>query len=341
MLHQAHGNVEGDAEVQRAAIRKQMSRRDTGAFTRLAPDLPLDRLLRAVMQQVHSVVSYLVKALLETLTSGTDYLAKRGVEDARLNMEHLLAHVLGCRRLDLYMRFDLTLKEAELQPLRGLLKRRGEGEPLQHLLGTVEFYDSEFVSDHRALIPRPETEHLVHLLVKKFGGQSPPATLLDMGTGSGCIGLSLAKAWPQSQVTLADISEDALELARLNADRLKLSVRFIRSDLFEKIEGEFDLIVANLPYIPRTELAALSREVLRDPALALDGGESGLDITFRLIEQALVHLSLQGLLAFELHHDQADIVSEYLQKYHFQAIEKTVDLAGIERFVFARRPAPL
>lgn len=284
------------------------------------------------------LLSYLVKVLLETLTSGADYLARRGVEDARLNMEHLLAHVLGCRRLDLYMRFDQTLDEADLQPLRVLLKRRGEGEPLQHLLGMVEFYDSEFVSDQRALIPRPETEHLVNLLVKKPGSSVPPAQVLDMGTGSGCIGLSLAKAWPKSKVTLADISEDALELARLNADRLKLSVRFVRSDLFEKIEGEFDLIVANPPYIPRAELTALSREVLRDPMLALDGGESGLDITFRLIEQGTAHLTAQGMLAFELHHDQATVVSEHLQKHHFQAIETAADLAGVERFVFARRP---
>ncbi|CAN5905130.1 peptide chain release factor N(5)-glutamine methyltransferase [soil metagenome] len=282
-----------------------------------------------------------MKALLETLTSGTEYLAKRGVEDARLNMEHLLAHVLSCRRLDLYMRFDQTLEEAELQPLRLLLKRRGEGEPLQHLLGTVEFHDSEFVSDHRALIPRPETEHLVHLLVKKLGGPVPPASVLDMGTGSGCIGLSLAKVWPQAQVTLADISEDALELARLNADRLKLGVKLVRSDLFEKIEGEFDLIVANLPYIPSGELKTLSREVLRDPRLALDGGDTGLDITFRLIEQGVSHLTPQGWVACELHHDQAAIVSEHLHKYHFEAIETASDLAGIERFVFARRPTTL
>lgn len=282
-----------------------------------------------------------MKALLETLTSGTEYLAKRGVEDPRLNMEHLLAHVLGCRRLDLYMRFDQTLDEEALQPLRVLLKRRGEGEPLQHLLGTVEFHDSEFVSDHRALIPRPETEHLVHLLLKKLGSPAPPASVLDMGTGSGCIGLSLAKAWPQAQVTLADISEDALELARLNADRLKLSVRLMRSDLFEKIEGEFDLIVANLPYIPSGELKTLSREVLRDPVLALDGGESGLDITFRLIAEGASHLTPHGMVAFELHHDQAAIVSEHLHKHHFQAIETASDLAGIERFVFARRPPTL
>ncbi len=282
-----------------------------------------------------------MKLLLETLTSGADYLAKRGVEDARLNMEHLLAHVLQCRRLDLYLRFDVTLQEAELAPLRGLLKRRGEGEPLQHLLGTVEFYDSEFVSDHRALVPRPETEHLVHLLVDKFCKGAPPARVLDMGTGTGCIGLSLAKKWAQAEVTLADISEDALELARLNAERLKLSsqrCRFLRSDLFEKITSEFDLIVSNPPYIPSGELAALSREVKRDPITALDGGASGLEIIDRLILECPPHLSAEGMIALELHYDQAATVSEHLQKRGFRSIETARDLAGIERFVFARRP---
>jgi release factor glutamine methyltransferase len=283
-----------------------------------------------------------VKLLLETLTSGTDYLNKRGIEDARLNMEHLIAHVLGCRRLDLYLKFDKPLSEEELQPLRGLLKRRGEGEPLQHLLGTVEFHDSEFICDERALIPRPETEYLVSLLVEKLC-VPPPSSVLDVGTGSGCIGLSLAKAWPGAQVTLIDVSEDALELARLNASRLAIdsqAVKLLRSDLFEKLgDTTFDLIVANLPYIPTSELPGLSREVHRDPRLALDGGASGLEIIDRLIEEAPAHLTAEGLLALELHHDQAVTVSAHLQKLAFRSIQTLHDLPGIPRFVTARRPA--
>jgi release factor glutamine methyltransferase len=259
-------------------------------------------------------------------------------------MEHLLAHVLGCRRLDLYLRFDTALQEEQLKPLRELTKRRGEGEPVQHLLGTVPFHGHEFVSDHRALVPRPETEHLVSLLVEKHFPHAPPKSVLDIGCGSGCIGLSLAKAWPQAQVTLADVSEEALELTRLNGERLGLSghsLRMVRSDLFEKLNGaRFDLIVANLPYVPSSEIGSLSREVRRDPHVALDGGATGLDIIFQLLAESPAHLNQDGRVALELHHDQASRVSERLQSLGFVDIQKASDLGRIERFVFARHPSP-
>lgn len=284
-----------------------------------------------------------MKPLLEVLQSGAAYLTKKGIDEARLNMEHLLAHVLQCRRMDLYLRFNEVVKEPELEVLRGLLKRRGEGEPLQHLLGTVEFYDSEFVSDHRALVPRPETERLVEMIVEQFG-KEPPARVLDMATGSGCIGLSLAKAWSKSAVMLTDISEDALELARLNCSRLKLDerVRLVRSDLFEKVEGAFDLIVSNLPYIPRGELASLSREVLRDPMLALDGGVSGTEIVERFVAAAGAHLNDGAWIALELHHDQGEPVATMCRSAGFVDVSVRKDLANIGRFVFAKwqHPAP-
>ncbi len=281
-----------------------------------------------------------MKPLLETLKAGTGYLEKHGVDEARLNMEHLLAHVLGCRRLDLYLRFNESIHETDLEKLRGLTKRRSEGEPLQHLLGSVEFCGHEFVSDHRALVPRPETETLVELLEKRFKS-TPPATVLDVGTGSGCIGLSLSKAWRDAATTLIDISEDALELARLNASRLSLNgavIRFIRSDLFEKIDASFDLIVANLPYIPRAEIATLTREVRRDPATALDGGADGLEIITRLITGSAAHLNPSGTLALELGHDQSARVLALCETAGLEDCCAARDLAGIERFVFARQP---
>lgn len=280
-----------------------------------------------------------MKPLLEVLQSGAAYLGKKGVEEARLNMEHLLAHVLGCRRMDLYLRFDEALRDADLDQLRELLRRRGEGEPLQHLLGTVEFFGAEFVCDHRALVPRPETEYLIERLVKSFASKAP-SRVLDVGTGSGCIGLSLAKAWPAAAVTLADISEDALELARLNASRLGLDgrVRLLRSDLFEKISGEFDLIVANLPYIPHHELAVLSREVKCDPALALDGGERGWEIVERFIKSCLPHLRPGGMIALEIGHDQAAHIAAVCRSEGLLRVAAWQDLQGVDRFVVAFAP---
>lgn len=278
-----------------------------------------------------------MKKLLEILQSGAAYLEKRQIEEARLNMEHLLAHVLGCRRLDIYLRFEQTVPEADLVHLRELLRRRGEGEPLQHLLGTVEFCGHELISDHRALIPRPETETLVELVIKKLA--MAPARVLDMATGSGCIGLSLAKAWPQSEVVLADISEDALDLARMNASRLKLiSTKFIRSDLFEKVTSSFDVIVANLPYIPTAEIQTLSIEVKRDPHLALDGGPDGLRIVERFLQTAPDHLNAGALIALEVGHDQGPPVAQRCTELGYQHAVTAPDLTGIHRFVFATAP---
>jgi release factor glutamine methyltransferase len=282
------------------------------------------------------------KTILSTLQAGAGYLARHGVEEARLNMEHLLAHVLDCRRLDLYLRFSESLGEPDLCKLRDLTRSRSEGTPLQHLLGTVPFGDLELISDQRALIPRPETEYLCEKLVHRSASQ-PPARVLDMACGSGCIGLYLAHAWStaQTQVVLADISEDALDLARLNTSRLDIAhVRSVRSDLFEKITGTFDLIVANLPYIPTDEIPTLSREVRRDPVLALDGGPDGLDIVRRLIDKAPEHLNPDGQLALELGQHQPPLVASLLYDKGWREIETFPDLAGIERFVLAKKPTP-
>ncbi len=282
------------------------------------------------------------KPLLETLQAGTDFLSRRGVDEARLNMEHLLAHVLDCRRLDLYLRFGETLHEPDLVRLRDLTLRRAAGTPLQHLLGTVPFGGLEIVTDHRALIPRPETEYLCELLAAR-AGQEPPPRLLDMACGSGCIGLALAHAWGGSgtQAVLADVSEDALDLARMNASRLSLhNVRLLRSDLFEKITGLFDLIVSNLPYIPTDEIPTLSREVRNDPLLALDGGADGLDLVRRFLDAAPDFLNDDGAIALELGQGQPPEVASRLETGGWRAVEILPDLAGIERFVLAKKPAP-
>ena len=275
--------------------------------------------------------------VLETIDGGTRYLEKRGVEDARRNMQMLVAHQLGCTRMDLYLQFDRPLEEAQLAPLREALKKRGEGIPLQHLLGTVWFHNREFKTDARALIPRPETEELTEWILS----WELPETqrVLDMGCGSGVLGLTLAAERPAWDVTLADVSPDALTLARENAARLEIpGVSFVESDLFSAVSGNFDGIVANLPYVPESERATMAREVLHDPALALFSGADGLDLIRRFIPAAFQGLNPGGWLVLEIGHDQASQVAGILQASSFTAIDVKTDLSGVARFPFARRP---
>jgi release factor glutamine methyltransferase len=275
--------------------------------------------------------------VLETLDKGTAYLAKKGIEDARRNMQLLVAHQLGCTRMDLYLRFDQPLAESELAPLRDLLKRRGDGVPLQHLLGSVTFHRRDFKTDARALIPRPETEELAEWLLKHAALPANPR-VLDMGCGSGVLGLTLAAELPGSQVTLADLSPDALALARENAALLEIAnARFVESDLFAALAGQsFDLIVANLPYVPETDRATLSKEVAHDPDLALFGGPDGLDVIRRFVPAAKDHLAPGGWLALEIGIDQSAEVESLLRAAALSDVLTLKDLSGIPRFPVGR-----
>jgi release factor glutamine methyltransferase len=283
-----------------------------------------------------------MKTVLETIRSGAPWLEKAGVENPRLNMEHLLAKVLGCRRMQLYMDFDRPLDEEHLSPLRDLVKRRGKGEPLQHLLGTSEFCGREFKCDARALIPRQETEELVEKTIAECrrAGAAPPLDILDMGTGSGVIGLSLAFAFPEALVTLADVSPDALDLARENAQRLTLPperLTLAQSDLFASLTGQrFDLIVANLPYVPAGEIPTLSAEVQRDPVLALDGGSRGTELVERFLSVLPQHLTLNGLAALEVGAGQTEYLAEVMRRSGLRDVTAMNDYSRRDRFLFGR-----
>jgi release factor glutamine methyltransferase len=278
-----------------------------------------------------------MSTVLETIDGGTRYLEKRGVEDARRNMQMLVAHQLGCTRMELYVQFDRPIAEVDLSPLRETLKKRGEGVPIQHLLGKVDFYKHEFKTDARALIPRPETEELTEWILE--WDLPADSRVLEMGCGSGVLGLSLAAARPEWHVTLVDVSPDALALAQENASLLAISnVSFIHSDLFAHVSGDFDGIVANLPYVPEADRATLTREVMHDPDLALFSGEDGLDLIRRFIPEAYVLLKPGAWLALEIGHDQASQVTEILQRSSYEEITVKTDLSGIPRFPYARRP---
>jgi release factor glutamine methyltransferase len=274
--------------------------------------------------------------VLEVLQATTAYFKKRNVENPRLNAEHLLAHVLGRNRLELYLDFNRKLTETELTPFRDLVKRRSEGEPLQHLLGTVEFCQLTFLCDRRAMVPRPETEELVESLKSEI--QDPKSEIVDVGTGSGVIALSLAAEFPEAKILAVDVSDDALALAQENAARLNLSdrVQFLKSRLLENVEGVFDLIIANLPYISTQDRHTLSREVLHDPEIALFAGARGDELVRELIDQAPTRLRPGGMLALEIGLGQGQALLSVLTEKNYRDICSKNDYNGVTRFLFAR-----
>jgi len=274
--------------------------------------------------------------VLDVIQATTAFFKKRGLESPRLNAEHLVAHSLGKKRIELYLEFERALSEAELVPLRELVRRRGQGEPLQHLLGTVEFGDQVFLSDKRALIPRPETEQLVEYICDFSWPEAP--RFLDVGTGSGVIILSLAARFPTAELHAIDLSEEALALARENAERLGAAerIRFFQGHLLEKINGAFDLIVANLPYVSQADAAHLAPEVQHDPAIALCGGPAGDELIRELITTAPSHLRPGARLALEIGHDQAESLTRFLREKNYHDIAAKKDYAGTPRFLFAQ-----
>ena len=274
--------------------------------------------------------------VLEVLQATTAYFKKHKVENPRLNAEHLLAHVLGRKRIELYLEFERVLTESELAPLRNLVKRRSEGEPLQHLLGTTEFCGLTFLCDKRAMVPRPETEELVEFLKSEI--KKPKSDILDVGTGSGIIALSLAAEFPDAEILAVDISDDALALAQENAARFKLvtRVRFLKSNLLENVEGCFDVIVANLPYISIQDRHTLSSEVLHDPEVALFASARGDELVRELIVQAPSQLRTGGMLALEIGIGQSEALLSALAEKNYRDISFKNDYSGVKRFLFAR-----
>jgi release factor glutamine methyltransferase len=280
--------------------------------------------------------------ILELIQKTTAFFEKAGVPAPRLDVELLLAHVLGLRRMDLYVQFERNLAEAELDRLRPLVKRRAAREPLQHIVGEVEFCGLPLGCDRRALVPRPETEILVERALALLPAQGAAAAALDLGTGTGAIALALLAARPSWRAVATDLSPDALALARENAARARLAerVEFREGDLFAPLaEGErFDLVASNPPYVPSAALAGLQAEVRdHDPKLALDGGADGLEVVRRLAAGAAGALKPGGWLLLELGHDQADAATALLREHGWTGVAFTPDLQGHRRVAEARR----
>ena len=271
----------------------------------------------------------------EVLRRSTDHLAARGSGRPRLEAERLLAHALGLERVELYMHLDRPLSVAELDDARALVRRRADGEPLQYVLGEWGFRRLTLRVDGRALIPRPETETLVERCLTLLEGDEAPR-VLDVGAGSGAVALALADEHPGARVTAIDVSEDALSLARENAERTGIVVELLHHDLFAGLPGDgWDLVVSNPPYVRDDELASLASEVLDwEPALALfDRGH-----TEALVRAATQALRPGGALAIETHEDGASGVAALLDREGYVAVRTTKDLAGRDRVVEGRTP---
>ena len=273
---------------------------------------------------------------LKILAWTKDYLLSKGVGNARLEAEWLLCAATGLDRVGLYLQYDKPLNEAELAAYRALVARRAQREPLQHILGTQEFCGLDYEVTSDVLIPRHDTELLVSEAITR---QPNAGTVLDVGTGSGCIAVSLQKRLPLASVTATDISEAAIAIARRNAAQHDAPIEFLTGSLFTPVVGRtFDLIVSNPPYIPTADIETLDREVRDfDPRTALDGGDDGLDIYRELIPASVEYLNPGGWLLVEIGLGQArDIEQLFRNAGRFGETIVALDSAGIERVVGAQ-----
>ena len=270
----------------------------------------------------------------EVLGKATEYLAGRGVDSPRLDAEHLLGKALGMSRVELYRHHDRPLDERERGAFRELIRRRGEREPLAYVLGEWGFRRLTLTVDHRALVPRPETEVRVGRVLELLEGQAEP-DVLDVGVGSGAIALAIADEHPGARVTALDVSPDALALARENAERIGLAVRFEQRDLLGGLgDAEYDLVVSNPPYVLPEEVDALEPEV-RDwePRLATVGA----DHTRLVAEHARDALRPGGHLVIEIADTRGPDAVALLDELGYDDVRLTPDLTGRDRIAEGRR----
>lgn len=265
----------------------------------------------------------------------SQHFEKSSVDAPRLTAELLLGHTLELDRVSLYTQLDRPLSKDELAAYRALIQRRLSGEPTQYLTGTKDFYGRKFTVDPRVLIPRPETELLVEAVVKL-----KPARVLDLCTGSGCIAVTVACELPNSSVWATDLSKDACDVAKLNADTLGAGSRVtvLQGDLLAAVpQGpKFDVIVSNPPYVKASELATLQKEVQREPKSALDGGPDGLDFIRRIAIDAVLRLKSGGTLALEIGDGQGDSVNDILVRAGYREVRIEKDLARHDRLAFGK-----
>lgn len=281
----------------------------------------------------------MVWTTLSVLDWTTQRFTEAGIGAARLEAQLLLAHALGCTRMQLYTGFDKPLGEAELASYRALIKRRLAGESVSYLVGETEFWGLPFHVDASVLVPRPDTETVIEVVRAVRPDRAAACRILDLCTGSGVIAISLAKEYAAAEVVATELSAPAAAIARKNATRngVEARVDVREGDLFAPVAGErFDLITANPPYIATAVIPTLSAEVRREPVLALDGGGDGLIFYERICAQARDHLAAGGALVVEHGYDQADAVAARFTAAGFVQVTLVHDLGKNPRVTWGR-----
>lgn len=275
---------------------------------------------------------------LEVIELSTDYLNRKGVPNSKVDTEWIVSSVTGKKRIELYLQFEDLVDGGELSEIRNLIVARGKRIPLQHILGKINFADNEMLCDDRALIPRPETEYLTELVIKKLG-KNFYGSILDLGTGSGAIILALCKTLKSARGVGLDKSQNAISLSKEN---LKLNniknVSFEKLDWYsDKIEDSFDVIISNPPYLSEEEWANAEPEVKRfDPKTALVANQNGIADLKKIIKIGEENLKRGGGLFLEIGTDQKNELKENLS-HNFENIEILKDLSNNDRFIFANR----
>uniref|UniRef100_UPI004024E569 peptide chain release factor N(5)-glutamine methyltransferase n=1 Tax=Butyribacter sp. TaxID=2822465 RepID=UPI004024E569 len=271
-----------------------------------------------------------ILTLKEALAKAVDKLQQMEVPDVDIDAWYLLSYVTGLDRAAFFLHGEEPMAEPDMIRYRDLVTKRGERIPLQHLTGEQEFMGLDFHVNEHVLIPRQDTECLVERVLPYVDGKR----VLDVCTGSGCIAIAIAKLGKPFIVHGVDISEEALAVARQNATELNASVELFAGDLMTKMDGQYDVIVSNPPYIPPSVIEGLMPEVrLHEPMLALDGGQDGLEFYRRIARQAVTRLAPNGRLFLEIGCEQAAAVAEILQKQGYREVQVFQDLAGKDRIV--------
>jgi release factor glutamine methyltransferase len=284
--------------------------------------------------------------ILRTLKWTTGYFAEHGIDSARADAEILLAHTLGCQRIDLYLRHDQPLNADELSRFRALIRRRGRREPVAYITGAKEFWSLDFKVTADVLIPRPETEGLVEAALRLFPDDEP-LRVLDLGVGSGIITIALAHERRRWRFWATDLSEKAIAVARENAgthhveDRIRWGVGRWFSGMEAAPDEPFDLIVSNPPYIAREVLSTLEPEVSRfEPRVALEAGPDGLESITQILQAAPSYLRPGGWLLMEIGYDQGAAVKQLAGECHaFDPVSVEKDFAGLDRVACFRKTA--